>query len=101
MWKADPSPLLVLAGTTAAVTVNIGDPLPGLPTETNTQGNALHRGYALVKSDDLPLTVIDAVEADSPTVTIGVPSGTQTGAFDATITFSETVSDFTSRQMYL
>ena len=83
-----------LAGTTAAVTVNIGDPLPGLPTETNTQGNALHRGYALVKSDDLPLTVIDAVEADSPTVTIGVPSGTQTGAFDATITFSETVSDF-------
>ena len=81
-------------GTTAPVTVNIGDPLPGLPTETNTQGNALHRGYALVKSDDLPLTVIDAVEADSPTVTIGVPSGTQTGAFDATITFSETVSDF-------
>ena len=88
-------------GTTAPVTVNIGDPLPGLPTETNTQGNALHRSYALVKSDDLPLTVIDAVEADSPTVTIGVPSGTQTGAFDATITFSETVSGFTQSDLSL
>ena len=38
------------AGTTAAVTVNIGT-LPSLPLG--------HRGYALVKSSDLPLTVID------------------------------------------
>ena len=36
------------------------------------------------------------VDVDKPTVTIGVPSGTQTGAFDATITFSETVSGFVS-----
>ena len=35
-----------------------------------------------------------ALDVDSPTTTIGVPSGTQTGAFDATITFSEAVSDF-------
>ena len=34
------------------------------------------------------------VDVDRPTVTISVPSGTQTGAFDATITFSEIVSDF-------
>ena len=34
------------------------------------------------------------VDVDRPTVTIGVPSGTQTGAFDVTITFSETVSGF-------
>ena len=72
-------------GTTVAVTVDIGT-LPGRPS-----GN---QGYHFVKSDDLPLVVIDAVVVDSPTVTIGVPSETQTGAFDATITFSETVSDF-------
>ena len=34
------------------------------------------------------------VDVDRPSVSIGVPSGTQTGAFDATITFSETVSGF-------
>ena len=33
-----------------------------------------------------------SVDVDKPTVTIGVPSGVQNGAFDATITFSETVS---------
>ena len=40
------------AGTSAAVTVNIGT-LPELPHN--------HSGYALVKSSDLPLTVIDEV----------------------------------------
>ena len=35
-----------------------------------------------------------SVDIDRPTVTIGVPSGTQTGAFNASITFSETVSGF-------
>ena len=34
------------------------------------------------------------VDVDAPTVTITVPSDLQTGAFDATITFSETVSNF-------
>ena len=35
-----------------------------------------------------------AVDIDKPSVTITVPSGTQDSAFDATITFSEAVSDF-------
>ena len=37
---------------------------------------------------------IVTVDIDAPSVSISVPSGTQTGAFDATITFSESVSDF-------
>ena len=41
------------------------------------------------------------VDIDKPTVTIGVPSGTQTGAFDATITFTETVSDFVQSDVSL
>ncbi len=41
------------------------------------------------------------VDVDRPTVTIGVPSGTQTGAFDATITFSESVSGFTQSDVSL
>ena len=42
-----------------------------------------------------------SVDIDRPTVTIGVPSGTQTGAFDATITFSETVSGFVGSDVSL
>ena len=42
-----------------------------------------------------------SVDVDRPTVTIGIPSGTQTGAFDATITFSETVSGFTQSDVSL
>ena len=34
------------------------------------------------------------VDVDAPTVTIGVPSDTQLGAFDATITFTEVVTGF-------
>ena len=41
------------------------------------------------------------VDVDRPTVTIGVPSETQTGAFNTTITFSETVSGFTQSDVYL
>ena len=41
------------------------------------------------------------VDVDRPTVTIGVPSGTQTSAFNATITFSETVSGFTQSDVSL
>ena len=48
------------AGTTAAVTVDIGT-LPGLPTDVNQYGTRLHQGYTLVKSDDLPLVVISRV----------------------------------------
>ena len=41
------------------------------------------------------------VDVDRPTTTIGVPSDTQTGAFDATITFTETVSGFTQSDVSL
>ena len=42
-----------------------------------------------------------SIDVDKPTATIGVPSGTQTGAFNATITFSETVSGFTQSDVSL
>ena len=41
------------------------------------------------------------VDVDKPTVTIDVPSGTQTGAFNTTITFSETVSGFAQSDVAL
>ena len=41
------------------------------------------------------------VDVNAPTVTIGVPSGTQINAFNATITFSETVSGFTQSDVSL
>ena len=49
-------------GTTGAVTVNIGT-LPGLPTQ--------HQGYELVKSANLPLTVINALRNNAPVFTDG------------------------------
>ena len=49
-------------GTTATVTVDIGT-LPGLPTDVNSLGGRLHQGYTLVKSDDLPLVVINRLES--------------------------------------
>ena len=48
-------------GTTGAVTVDIGNPLPGLPTQ--------HQGYELVKSANLPLTVINAPGNSAPVFT--------------------------------
>ena len=44
---------------------------------------------------------IVTVDVDKPRVTIGVPSGTQTSAFDTTITFSETVSGFVDSDVSL
>ena len=41
------------------------------------------------------------VDVDKPTVTVGVPSGTQNGAFSVTITFTETVSGFTQSDVSL
>ena len=42
-----------------------------------------------------------SVDVDRPTTTIGVPSGVQNGAFDVTITFTETVSGFTQSDVSL
>ena len=52
------------AGTTAAVTVDIGSSLPSLP--------ASHQGYAIMKSSDLPLTVIAATETSPPVFNTGL-----------------------------
>ena len=52
------------SGTTAAVTVDIGSSLPSLP--------ALHQGYAITKSTELPLTVIDATETSFPVFNTGL-----------------------------
>ena len=53
-------------GTTAAVTVDIGT-LPSRP--------ANHSGYSLVKSDDLPITVIGGDIADESVLTLTVGAG--------------------------
>ena len=55
------------AGTTAAVTVNIGS-LPNKPSS--------HSGYRLVKSDDLPLEVIPAVNGAPSNNNQQIPDGT-------------------------
>ncbi len=54
------------AGTTADVTVDIGT-LPSLPSN--------HSGYSLVKSDDLPITVIGGDTVDGPVLTLTVGAG--------------------------
>ena len=64
------------AGTTAAVTVDIGT-LPSLPSRN-------HYGYALVKSESLPLAVISGINtapvfADGTTVTRSVVENTDAG----------------------
>ena len=51
------------AGTTAAISVDIGDPLPGLPSN--------HAGYTLAKSDDLPLEIFTAPGNSAPVFTDG------------------------------
>ena len=44
---------------------------------------------------------IVTVDVDAPTVSISVPSGIQTDAFDTTITFSESVSNFVQESVSL
>ena len=68
--ESDTLTIIRIAGTTAAVTVDIGT-LPGLPTNVDPRDRPLHQGYELVKSADLPLEVIGAT---APQVTgINIP----------------------------
>ena len=68
--ESDTLTIIRIAGTTAAVTVDIGT-LPGLPTNVDPRDRPLHQGYELVKSVDLPLEVIGAT---APQVTgINIP----------------------------
>ena len=57
--ESEPITVTRTPGTTGAVTVDIGDPLPGLPNRYPKS----HNGYTLVKSTDLPLEVISSVPA--------------------------------------
>ncbi len=60
--ESDPLTVTRTAGTTAAVTVDIGT-LPDLPSD--------HNGYALVKSADLPLEIFEDVSNAAPTFSAG------------------------------
>ena len=60
--ESDPLTVTRTAGTTAAVTVDIGT-LPDLPSD--------HQGYALVKSTDLPLEIFEDVSNAAPTFSAG------------------------------
>ena len=79
--ESEPLTVTRTAGTTAAVTVDIGDPLPDSPLWPP------HRGYALVKSaTDLPLEVISAVP--------GAPSQTAVAKPDETALLSNFPNPF-------
>ncbi len=69
--ESEPLTVTRTAGTTAAVTVDIGDMLPDLPFWPP------HNGYILVKSDDLPLEVIAAANG-APTHTAAVKTPNMT-----------------------
>ena len=101
---------LSLSGTaTASITAwNTTDNITYTATITPTTSGTVTLNIAANVATDAannPNTAATAqtvnVDVDRPTVTIDVPSGTQTGAFDATITFSETVSDFTQSDVSL
>ena len=72
-----------LTGLTSLQTLRIAD---------NTLTNA-HLLSSLTNLD-VDITIPDPPDTTSPTVSIAAPSGVQNGAFTATLTFSESVSDF-------
>ena len=76
------------SGTTAAVTVDIGSSLPNLP--------ASHQGYAITKSGDLALTVIDATATSPPVFNTGlntIPEVTENAAANINIGTPLTATD--------
>ena len=100
-------PDISFAGSTATATINtvwISNPWNDVehtvsitPTTSGQLTISVPAGVATDTAGNpntasTPQTV--TVDVDKPTVSIGVPSGTQTGAFDATITFSEAISGF-------
>ena len=94
---------LSLTGTaTAAITAwNTVDSTTYTATITPTTSGTVTVGVAANVATDaannantVATSQTVTVDVDRPTVSISVPSGTQTGAFDATLTFSETVSGF-------
>ena len=108
----DISDLQPLAGLTALTKLalqrnNITDVEP-LKTLVNLEwlrlaGNSITDFSPLVTLVNVTDSDVDLPEPDTtaPEVSISVPSGTQNGAFDATITFTETVSDFVQGDLSL
>ena len=107
-------PDISFAGSTATATINtvwISNPWNDVehtvsitPTTSGQLTISVPAGVATDTAGNpntasTPQTV--TVDVDKPTVSIGVPSGMQTGAFDTTITFSETVSGFAQSDVSL
>ena len=73
--ESQPQTVTRTAGTTAAVTVDIGT-MPSLP--------AMHSGYTLAKSDNLPLEILESINVapvftDGSTTTRSIPENTDAG----------------------
>ena len=67
-------------------------------------GNSLTNAHllsSLTGLTQIDISIPDPPDTTAPSVTASAPSGTQNGAFDATITFSETVSGFTQSDVSL
>ena len=78
------------AESTDAVSVDIG-PLPGLPTDVDSNGNLNHQGYALTKSDDLPLDVVPALMSTAVTLSVD-PAEVAEDAGETTLTVTGTLN---------
>ena len=81
-------------------------PLQNLTSLTTLRiaGNELTNAYLLGSLDsltDIDIDIPASPDTTGPAVSISVPSGTQTSAFNATITFSETVSGFVQSDVSL
>ena len=67
-------------------------------------GNSLTNAHLLSSLTGLTyidIPIPDPPDTTAPSVTVSVPSGTQNGTFDATITFTEVVSGFTQSDLSL
>ena len=67
-------------------------------------GNSLTNAHllsSLTGLTQIDIPIPDPPDTTAPSVSISVPSDTQNGAFDATITFSEAVSDFLQEDLSL
>ena len=90
-WRANPSNNTVYTATitpTASGTVTVS-------VAANVATDAANNPNTAATSQTVP------VDVDKPSVTINVPSGVQTGVFNVTITFTETVSGFTQSDVSL
>ena len=101
---------LVLSGTASAsiTTWNTTDNTTFTAAVTPTTSGTVTLGVAANVATDAAnnqntaaTTQSVTVDIDNPSVTIGVPSGTQSVAFDVTITYSEAVSGFTQSDVSL